>query len=154
MRLRCMVALLGSADPKRGVKVVLGWETACQVLPLRSHYVSCPIRQFHAYGDGRLRQWLPRCNAPQDVVGSASFARQVPLVQELCGPAQKVLSHDLVVIEDLAITNMTRSARGMVGRLGWNVSAKSGLNRSIVEQSWTFSLLSSPTSLTGMGEHP
>ena len=45
-----------------------------------------------------------------------------------------VREHDLIVAEDLKITNMTRSARGTVQEPGKNVSAKSGLNRSINEQ--------------------
>ena len=49
---------------------------------------------------------------------------------------QIVRSHDLIVVEDLRIGDMTRSARGTVERPGRNVAAKSGLNRSITEQSW------------------
>ena len=51
-------------------------------------------------------------------------------------PPEIVRNHDLIAIEDLGIVNMTRSARGTVERPGRNVSAKSGLNRSISEQSW------------------
>ncbi len=47
-----------------------------------------------------------------------------------------VRRNDLIAIEDLGIVNMTRSARGTVERPGRSVSAKSGLNRSISEQSW------------------
>ena len=47
-----------------------------------------------------------------------------------------VREHDVIVAEDLHITNMTRSARGTVEDPGKNVSAKSGLNRSINEQTW------------------
>ena len=43
---------------------------------------------------------------------------------------------DLVAIEDLAIRNMTASAAGTVENPGRNVAAKSGLNRSILEQGW------------------
>ena len=43
---------------------------------------------------------------------------------------------DLVVTEELQITNMTRSARGTADRPGRNVRAKSGLNRSILRQGW------------------
>lgn len=45
-------------------------------------------------------------------------------------------NHDLMAIEDLKVASMTRSARGTVERPGRSVSAKSGLNRSIAEQSW------------------
>ena len=49
---------------------------------------------------------------------------------------QIVRSYDLIAVEDLRIGDMTRSARGTVERPGRNVAAKSGLNRSITEQSW------------------
>ena len=41
-----------------------------------------------------------------------------------------------IAVEKLAIPNMTRSASGTVEEPGTNVAAKSGLNRSILEQSW------------------
>ena len=44
--------------------------------------------------------------------------------------------HALVVLEDLQVGNMSRSARGSVERPGQNVRAKSGLNRSILDQGW------------------
>ena len=47
-----------------------------------------------------------------------------------------VRGHDLIVAEELLIRNMTRSARGTVEEPGTNVRAKSGLNRSINEQTW------------------
>ena len=43
---------------------------------------------------------------------------------------------DLLVTEELQIANMTRSARGTVNRPGKNVRAKTGLNRSILQQGW------------------
>lgn len=42
----------------------------------------------------------------------------------------------LIAVEDLRINNMTRSASGTVEEPGTNVAAKSGLNRSILEQTW------------------
>ena len=48
-----------------------------------------------------------------------------------------VRNHDLIVLEDLKVKNMTRSAKGTVESPGKNVAQKSGLNRSILEQSWT-----------------
>lgn len=47
-----------------------------------------------------------------------------------------VRRHSLIAVEDLAIRNMVRSARGTVEEPGTNVKAKSGLNRSITEQTW------------------
>jgi putative transposase len=43
---------------------------------------------------------------------------------------------DVIVVEDLAITNMTRSASGTVQAPGRNVAAKAGLNRSILDAGW------------------
>lgn len=44
--------------------------------------------------------------------------------------------HGLVVVEDLQIKNMTRSARGTIEDPGVNVRAKSGLNRAILAMAW------------------
>jgi putative transposase len=44
--------------------------------------------------------------------------------------------HGLVVVEDLQIKNMTRSARGTIEKPGVNVRAKSGLNRAILGMAW------------------
>jgi putative transposase len=41
-----------------------------------------------------------------------------------------------VVVEDLAITNMIKSAKGTVESPGKNVAQKSGLNRSISQEAW------------------
>ena len=43
---------------------------------------------------------------------------------------------DLIAVEDLQISNMTGSARGTSTDPGRNVRAKSGLNRSILQQGW------------------
>lgn len=45
-------------------------------------------------------------------------------------------NHGTVVVEALKVRNMTASARGTVDRPGRNVRAKSGLNRSILDQGW------------------
>jgi putative transposase len=45
-------------------------------------------------------------------------------------------SHGMVVVEDLRIGNITRSARGTVEKPGTNVRAKAGLNRSILSMAW------------------
>ena len=45
-------------------------------------------------------------------------------------------SHALIVLEDLRIGNMTRSAKGTVENPGSHVSQKSGLNRAILDQGW------------------
>jgi putative transposase len=42
-------------------------------------------------------------------------------------------SPQIIVIEDLKVNNMTRSAKGTLAERGTNVAAKSGLNRSILD---------------------
>lgn len=45
-------------------------------------------------------------------------------------------NHAVVVIEDLKVRNMSRSASGTVDAPGRNVQAKSGLNKAILDQGW------------------
>ncbi len=47
-----------------------------------------------------------------------------------------VRDYDVLCIEDLAVKNMVRSARGTVEAPGKNVAQKRGLNRSISSQAW------------------
>ena len=45
-------------------------------------------------------------------------------------------SHALLCVEDLQVSNMSRSAKGDAETPGKNIRQKSGLNRSILDQSW------------------
>lgn len=45
-------------------------------------------------------------------------------------------SHAMIVVEDLKVANMSKSARGTLDNKGRNVKAKSGLNKSILDQGW------------------
>lgn len=45
-------------------------------------------------------------------------------------------NHAVIVMEDLKVRNMSRSAKGDVENPGRNVAAKSGLNKSILDQGW------------------
>lgn len=47
-----------------------------------------------------------------------------------------VRKHGLIVIEDLRIRNMTRSAKGTIDQPGKNVRQKTGLNRAIRDKGW------------------
>lgn len=46
-------------------------------------------------------------------------------------------NYDFVAIEDLNLRGMTRSAKGTLEAPGKNISAKSGLNRAILQQGWS-----------------
>jgi putative transposase len=52
-------------------------------------------------------------------------------------PSEISKNHAVVVLEDLAVENMARSAAGTVEQPGRNVNAKSGLNRAILDQGWS-----------------
>ena len=45
-------------------------------------------------------------------------------------------SHAMVIVEELQIRNMSKSAKGDEETPGKNVKAKSGLNRGILDQGW------------------
>ncbi|MDM2845495.1 transposase [Citrobacter sp. Cpo090] len=45
-------------------------------------------------------------------------------------------NHAMIVIEDLKVSNMSKSAAGTISQPGRHVRAKSGLNRSILDQGW------------------
>ena len=45
-------------------------------------------------------------------------------------------NHALIAIEDLRVSNMSRSAKGTIEAPGRNVRAKAGLNKSILDQGW------------------
>ena len=45
-------------------------------------------------------------------------------------------NHAIVILEDLKISNMSKSAKGTVEKPGKNVKQKSGLNRAILDQGW------------------
>ncbi|MFC0323202.1 RNA-guided endonuclease InsQ/TnpB family protein [Gallibacterium melopsittaci] len=45
-------------------------------------------------------------------------------------------NHAMIYIEDLQVSNMSKSAKGTLEAPGKNVAAKSGLNQAILDQSW------------------
>ncbi|MGN6317005.1 RNA-guided endonuclease InsQ/TnpB family protein [Trinickia sp.] len=45
-------------------------------------------------------------------------------------------NHAMIVVEDLQVRNMSRSAKGCTNAPGRNVRAKSGLNKAILDQGW------------------
>jgi len=50
--------------------------------------------------------------------------------------SHKLSENQAVIVESLKIKNMSKSAKGTIESPGQNVKAKSGLNRSILQQSW------------------
>lgn len=46
-------------------------------------------------------------------------------------------NHALIVVEDLKVSNMSKSEKGTLENPGKNVKAKSGLNKAILDQGWS-----------------
>ena len=46
-------------------------------------------------------------------------------------------NHAMIVVEDLKVANMSKSASGTLEQKGKNVKAKSGLNKAILDQGWS-----------------
>ena len=105
-----------------------------------------PASSFKAH-EVRLARYQRRMS--RKVKGSANWKKAKARVQRMhtkitnvrrdflhktsCAIAR---SHALVVVEDLAVSNMSRSAKGTVEKPGKSVKAKSGLNKAILDQGW------------------
>jgi len=80
---------------------------------------------------------------------SKNWKKQLKIVQRLHGVIANIRNdflhwhssrlcknHAVIVMEDLEIKNMTKSAKGDINNPGKNVKAKSGLNKSILRAGW------------------
>lgn len=81
---------------------------------------------------GSKRRERTRCQKAK--VTATLVGRRRAWIEETT--TQLVRDYDVIVVEDLKITNMVRSAKGTVENPGTNVAAKSGLNRAILAQCW------------------
>ena len=65
-------------------------------------------------------------------------ARKTNRARDWCEKASTDIARrfDVIRVEDLRITNMTRSAKGTVEQPGCNVRQKAGLNREILRSGW------------------
>lgn len=68
--------------------------------------------------------------------GDAFWAAYRALQNNGVSLAHLVRQHGLVAVEDLKVTNMTRSAKGTRDQPGRNVRQKAGLNRAILGKGW------------------
>lgn len=78
-------------------------------------------------GQRKLRAQIARLRFRQKIANRNECHRETTAL---------VRKYGLIAVENFRILNMTRSARGTTGDPGVNVRAKSGLNRSILEQTW------------------
>ena len=93
---------------------------------------------------GKAQQRLSRCRKGsrlwkqrRAVLANAQYRERVRNRNECHRLTTNLVRHyGLIAIEDLNIGDMVASAKGTVGEPGKNVRRKSGLNRSINEQTW------------------
>jgi putative transposase len=88
----------------------------------------------------RLQRTLARATRGSKRRGRArhAIARETDRRKDWAEQASTVIARrfDLIRVEDLKITNMTRSAKGSRESPGRNVRAKAGLNRGILASGW------------------
>jgi putative transposase len=79
------------------------------------------------------RNWIKQTRRIQKLHSKAANIRNDYLHKvstEICK------NHAMIFIEDLKISNMSKSAKGTQEEPGRNIKAKSGLNKSILDQGW------------------
>ncbi|SXF89760.1 Gifsy-1 prophage GlpA [Klebsiella variicola] len=135
------------ADPVHKAASMVGLDAGVTKLAtLSDGTVYQPVNSFKA--SQRKLAMLQR-QLSRKVKFSASWQKQKKKIQRLHSHIanirrdylHKVTSeisknHAMIVIEDLKVSNMSKSAKGTAERHGRNVRAKSGLNRSILYQGW------------------
>lgn len=124
--------------------------------------VDCGITKFAALSTGEIYSPLNSFKQKRQKLGKAqrSLARKIKFSNNWKSQKKKIgkihitisdsrrdflhkvsteisKNHAIVVLEDLKVKNMSGSAKGTVDKPGKNVKAKSGLNRSILDQGWS-----------------
>lgn len=135
------------ADPVHNAESMVGLDAGVTKLAtLSDGTVYHPVNSFKA--SQRRLATLQR-QLSRKVKFSANWQKQKKKIQRLHSHIanirrdylHKVTSeisknHAMIVLEDLKVSNMSKSAKGTAERHGRNVRAKSGLNRSILDQGW------------------
>jgi putative transposase len=105
----------------------------------------CPgLRQAERARLGRLQRTLARASKGSNrrrrvkTAVAKLKAREADRRKDWAEKTSTALArlYDLICVEDLHITSMTRSARGTKEQPGWNVRQKAGLNRAILAHGW------------------
>lgn len=135
------------ADPVHNAESMVGLDAGVTKLAtLSDGTIYQPVNSFKA--SQRKLAMLQR-QLSRKVKFSANWQKQKEKIQRLHSHIanirrdylHKVTSeisknHAMIVIEDLKVSNMSKSAKGTAEQHGRNVRAKSGLNRSILDQGW------------------
>ncbi len=136
------------ADPVHASTSAVGLDVGVvRVIALLNGTVFQPVNSFKTNQDklARLQRRLAR-----KVKFSANWNKQKARISRLHShiantrrdylhKATTMISnnHAMIVIEDLKVSRMSKSAAGTKDQPGRNVAAKSGLNRAILDQGWS-----------------
>ena len=117
-----------------------------QFATLSNGHVIEPISVYRAY-QNKLAIWQQKLARRQK--GSSGWKQAKYKIQDLHEKIRRIRqdflhkattwianNHGIVVLEYLKVSNLSRSAKGTVDDPGRNVKAKSGLNKSILDQGW------------------
>lgn len=136
-----------TAEPNHTSTTIVGLDAGvAKLATLSDGTVFEPVNSFHKNQKklARLQRQLSR-----KVKFSNNWQKQKRKIQQLHSRIANIRrdylhkvtttvskNHAMIVIEDLKVSNMSKSAAGTVSQPGRNVRAKSGLNRSILDQGW------------------
>lgn len=128
---------LAAVGIDRGVANTLAFSTGEMMsLPDSFHLLDKKKRRAQKVMSRRRRGSKRHAKAMRRVKGHAAKAARIRKDWHHKAALDLSRRFGAVVLEDLKIRNMTGSARGTLVEPGRNVSAKAGLNRSILEQGW------------------
>lgn len=96
-----------------------------ELVKLRRYYQALSRKQKGSNNRRKAKQKLARQNL-----------RIADMRKDFLHKLSSGYSENQVIVEELKIRNMTRSAKGTPEKPGRNVKAKSGLNRSILKNGW------------------
>jgi hypothetical protein len=87
-------------------------------------------------------QSISATNSPISAANTTGSAIYPPSAGSRCcatsiRPTDLAHNHGTMVVEDLKVASMSKSAKGTVAQPGTNVRQKAGLNRSIADQGWS-----------------
>ncbi|CAI0876534.1 transposase, IS605 OrfB family [Serratia proteamaculans] len=135
------------AEPAHNSSSMVGVDAGITKLAtLSDGTVYQPVNSFKA-SQGKLAMLQRQLN--RKVQFSANWQKQKRKIQHLHSHIANIRrdylhkitseiskNHAMIVIEDLKVSNMSKSAKGTTEQPGRNTRAKSGLNRSILDQGW------------------
>lgn len=143
----CKVEHQPTSTATSAVGIDMGIVNFATITDGKNHSTIAPINAFRA-SETRLAKVQRKLS--RKVRFSSNWKKQkarVAKIQSLIANQRKDFlhkhstelckNHAAIVVEDLKVRNMSRSAKGSAEEPGENVKAKSGLNKSILDQGWS-----------------